>query len=472
MYKKSKNKLLFVIFILIILLIIGILVFSVYRTKNKNLEQYKISSNNIVYDENYSYLEIDNESLLKKEWDNKYYLYLNKGNEKYSLGEETVIYDKSRNQVSAYGNIYQVYTNGDISEKSEKTTISNVSDFQFFKLSDRKYLMIGSDIKGEGFSTSNYLVISIDKAGNALLVNNSINIKTINPLVLSVGDNKFDVANEKLIINDNEIDLKKINGSTNEYVKKDDVVEDDNKNQTNNNTNTNNNGNNNTNNNGGTGGGSQIYNDIINQIINLSGLVSNNKNKTNLYKNISLRSVTPGASYLDVNYSIIDPEEKYLSVFLAVKDSIGNINYHYLNKQANSYRITGLVPNNQYEITINYISYGTSESSIADSIKVLTSNDPTLLRITKIVGNQVYYKVKMYNEYAFKSATIDISDCDGNSLTTENLDIDAALSVDGYNNFINLTDNIPEYICLKLTNVKDSYDTDIDVNSYHKIKFK
>ena len=56
MYKKSKNKLLFVIFILIILLIIGILVFSVYRTKNKNLEQYKISSNNIVYDENYSYL--------------------------------------------------------------------------------------------------------------------------------------------------------------------------------------------------------------------------------------------------------------------------------------------------------------------------------------------------------------------------------------------------------------------------------
>ena len=131
-----------------------------------------------------------------------------------------------------------------------------------------------------------------------------------------------------------------------------------------------------------------------------------------------------------------------------------------------------MVPNNQYEITINYISYGTSESSIADSIKVLTSNDPTLLRITKIVGNQVYYKVKMYNEYAFKSATIDISDCDGNSLKTENLDIDAALSVDGYNNSINLTDNIPEYICIKLTNVKDSYDTDIDVNSYHKIKFK
>ena len=469
MYNKSKNKVLFVIFVIVILLIISILVFSVYRTKGKDLEQYKISSNNIIYDEDYSYLDIKDDSILKKEWDNQYYLYSDKNTKKSSLGTETVIYDKAKNQVNIYGNVYQVFSNGDINEKSGKTTISNVSDFQFFKLNDRKYLIIGSLIKSDNFSTSNYLVVSIDKAGNALLVNNSVNIKTINPLVLSVGDNSFDIANEKLINNDNEIDLKKINGSTNEYIKKDDSIKDD-KNQTNqNNNNTNNN---NTNNSGNGSGGSLIYKDIVNQIINLSGLVSGNTNKTNLYKNVSLRSVTPGASYLDIYYSVVDPEEKYLSVFLAIKDILGNVNYHYLNKQVNSYRISGLLPNNQYEITLNYIVAGASDSQVADSIKVLTSNDPTLVRINKIIGNQIFYKIKMYNEYEFASAMVTLTDCDSLNLGSINLDISSALSEGGDVNSFVLNNEIPEYVCLQLTDVKDSYGNDIIINSYHKIKFK
>ncbi len=470
MYNKSKNKILFVIFVFIILLIISILVFSVYRTKGKNLEQYKISSNSIVYDDDYSYLEINTNSILKKEWDNQYYLYSDKNTKKSSLGTETVIYNKPKNQVNIYGDVYQVFSNGDINEKTGKTSVSNVSDFQFFKLNDRKYLIIGELIKSDNFSTTNYLIVSIDKAGNALLVNNSVNIKTINPLVLSVGDNKFDIANEKLINDDNEIDLKKINGSTNEYVKKDDYESNTSNDSNQNNNQNSNNNNNNNNNSNNSSGGSLIYKDIVNQIINLSGLVSGNTNKTNLYKNISLRSVTPGASYLDIYYSIVDPEEKYLSVFLAIKDTAGNINYHYLNKQVNSYRITGLIPNSQYEITINYIVAGSSESSVADSIKVLTSNDPTLVRINKIIGNQIFYKIKMYNEYEFASATVSLTDCDSLNLGSMNLDISSALSEEGDVNSFILNNEIPEYVCLQLTGVKDSYGNDITINSYHKIK--
>lgn len=473
MYNKSKNKILFVVFILIILMIIALLVFSVYNSKGKTVEQYKISSNNVIYDEDYSYISLEKEAILKKEWDKNYYLYLNNSSEKYSLGTEPVFYDKSKNQITIYGTIYQVYTNGDVSEKTEKTVISSVNDFQFFKLNDRKYLMIGEKIKSDNFATTNYLIVSIDKAGNALLLNNSVNIKTINPLVLNVGDFSFDVANEKLINGEKEIDLKKINGSTNEYVQKEETEDNNNtggdNNSDSNNTNNNNNNNNNINN--SSSNNSQIYNDIVNQIINLTGIISSSGNKTNLYKNISLRSVTPGASYLDISYSVIDPEEKYLSVFLALKDSNGNVDYHYLNKESDTYKITGLLPSSQYEVTINYIVAGSSESVVADSIKVLTSNDPTVVRINKIIGNMIFYNVKMYNEYEFASAYVTLTNCDGGTIGITQLNITNALSLTGDSgSFTIASETIPEYVCLNLTNVKDYYDNDVEINSYHKIK--
>ena len=208
MYNKSKNKVLFVIFVFVVLLIISILILAVYSTKKEEVEEYKISSNTITYDENYDYISINENAILKKEWNDNYYLSYDSN--KYVLGTEPVMYNKSKNQVTVYGNIYQVYSNGDINKKSQKTVIGNVSEFQFFKLSDRKYLVIGDSIGNKEFSTKNYLIVSIDRAGNALLINNEINVKTINPLLINIGSVVFDVANEKLIISEQEIDLKRL----------------------------------------------------------------------------------------------------------------------------------------------------------------------------------------------------------------------------------------------------------------------
>ena len=207
MYTKSKNGLIFVIFILIILLIIGILILSVHNAKQNSFEQYKVSLNNVLYDEQFSFVSLKDDAILKKEWDDNYYLYTNE-NLKYSLGSETVFYDKSSRQISIYGTVYQIFSNGDVTEVDEKTVVSKLDEFQFFKLNDRKYLIIGEKITGTGISTIDYLIVSIDRAGNASLLNHSINIKTINPLNLYVGDRVFDVANEKLIVGEEEIVFK------------------------------------------------------------------------------------------------------------------------------------------------------------------------------------------------------------------------------------------------------------------------
>lgn len=479
MYNKSKNKVLFALFILIILMIVFVLVLSVYSSKqSKNIEEYKISLNNVVYDKEYNYISLKKDAVLKKEWDEKYYLYENKKSRKYELGIVPVFYDKSKNEVSIFGNIYQVFPSGETAEKTEKTVVNNLEDFSFFKLSDRQYLVIGNTIKNESFSTKNYLLVSIDRAGNATLLNNNVNIKTINPLVLWIGDIKFDIANEKLIIGEDKIDLKKINGSTNEYVEKEEekkeeqtVIPPSSEGGNNTNNNGNNDGNNNANNNASTSN-SQIYNEIINQIINISGLVSNTTNKTNLYKNISLRGIGVGASYLDVNYSVIDPEDKYLSVFLSLEDEQNNVNYYYLSKEASHYRISGLKPNKQYKISINYIEKGNSSSIVADTVMALTSTDPTSVRITKINGTKLTYKIKMYSEYEFASASVALTDCESDGyLGLDYLNIKNSLSNNGHvGEFVLDSNYTGNYVCLKLVSVKDYNGNDITINSYHKIK--
>ena len=469
MYNKSKNKVLFAVFIFIVLLIVFVLVLSVYNSKeNKNIEEYKISLNNSIYDKEFNYVTLKSDAVLKKEWDGNYYLIEKGSSKKYELGAEPVLYDKTKNELTLYGDIYQVYEDGETEQKEGKTTINNLSDFQFFKLRDRKYLIIGDNIKSNEFSTGNYLIVSIDKAGNATLLNDDVNIKTIHPLILYTGNIKFDIANEKIIIDKKEVDLKKINGSTNEYVEK----KEENKNSTNENSNPNNN--------------SQIYNQIVSQIINIGGLVSSNINKTNLYKNVSLRSVKIGASYLDVTYSIIDPQNKYVSIFLALEDEEENINFYYLNKESTGYRISGLTPNKQYKLSLNYIVSGNSSSQVADSIIALTSNDPTSVRITKLNELIISYNVKMYNEYEFSSANVVLTDCEGSVLEDSCINSELNLQTCSYKlnvqnalsslgdtgEFVLSPEYGNEYICLNLSSVKDANENDITINSYHKIKIK
>lgn len=473
MYKKSQNKYLFAIFILIILLIIAILIIAVYNSKGKNNEEYKISLNSIVYDEYYSYINLDKDGVLKKEWDNNYYLYSNNG-DKYSLGNTAVFYDKVKDQVTMYGTIYQVFTNGEISEKTEKTIVSNLSNFQFFKLDDREYIIIGDKITGVDISTSKYLIVSIDKAGNALLINDEMNVKTINPLILEVSNIKFDIAQEKLIISDEEIDLKKINGSSNEYVKKDDNKNNNSGSSTGSNNVDNSDNNATTNNN--TTNNNQVYNDILNQIINFSQFLPNSGTGQELYKNIGLRSVVPGASYIDATYSIIDPESKYLSVYLTLTDEEDNITYYNLSKDSSYIRITGLKPNKQYNLTLNYKQSNSNEPLIADSVIVLTNNNPTKVRIVQIDDENIRYQIKMYNEYEFEKADVVLTDCNGNQLYGP-VSIEGADAAVGYNGIMSIQtiktragENDLNWLCLILENVEDVNGESIIINSYHKIK--
>ena len=262
----SGNKLNFVSFSIIIIAIIAILVVILLQALKITKQEYNIESQSaFLYDYEYNPIEVEGTATIMLKWDGNYYLKA-KNKETYKLGKQTILNSSNKKQVDIYGKIYQIKTDGSVLKLTGNTKITDFSQDALFKLADRKYVITSNSIVNETgkLNTQKYLIINLDKAGNTYLLNNELNAKTINPMIIKTPTFEFDVANEKLIYNETQIDLKKIIGSTNQYkeVENIEIASEDEKNEThqnqeqiqnnnitNNNTQTNNNNNQNIENN-------------------------------------------------------------------------------------------------------------------------------------------------------------------------------------------------------------------------------
>lgn len=458
-----KNKFFIFIFSGIILIIVFILVYAVKLTGGKGKDVYDVSSNTVIFSKDSSLIDTKSGGKVEKKWNGDFY-YTNSKNDTYELGLHPVIYETSNEDVTLFGDSYQVLKGGNISLIKEKITINDKSTSYFYKLQDRLYLIVSGEIYNEDKSiyTNRYLLVNIDKQGNASVLNDMINIKTINPMKLIFGDYTFDIANEKLVVGDKTIDLKTIIGSTNEYVVKEkkedtlkydpnefidsynDLVNDFNKYTTNNNMQiaannqveaTNNNNTVVTNNNTViTGNSSSSSTSTTNKSENTSSTNINNNNvnvnasskssketsavnKTSILKRVSLRGAVSSTTYIDVTYMVTDPENKYQGVYLLVTGEInGTLKTEkiMLDKYDTTYRITDLSPNSEYSISLGYIEVivddTTSEKTLADNIEdvinVRTTKTNHTLKIEKISKGYIIFNFKMTENYSFENGDI------------------------------------------------------------------
>ena len=448
----SGNKMNFTIFALIILIILVILFTAVVMVLGNGKEEYEVSSTMSIYDKNYNYIELENDAKISKKWTGNFYLKENVTKKEYNLGNYVVAFDKNRKSLDLYGNFYQVLKGGDISKISGYNTVSGNVQSQFYKIDDRKYLIAAKNIKNDtgSLSTQNYLIIIIDKLGNALLLNNEINVKTINEMIISTDDFEFDVANELLTYNEESINLKKIIGSTNEYVKpeeekeenevKDETQVADNQNQvapvtqvpstttststtTNNreqqtttiiqNGTDNNNNNNNNNNNSSSNSTKQdtswvgSLNSWIQKVAagfqSIYNGNSGKKDDTSLTKSIALNSLGADTTSIDINYTVQDPENKYNVVYAIVTDGTKSYNIA-LDKKATSYKLTGLEPNTSYSVEIGYkVIYADSstDENVEDTMTVKTKAPVESLAITKVSTDKIYYTLKLDSNFVY-----------------------------------------------------------------------
>lgn len=449
----SGNKMRFTMFTFIVIAILVILVCAVITVLKQEKEQYQVLQSAFIYDHNYNYVELENSAVISKKWTGNYYLKEDITNKEYKLGDYAVSYDTRKNTTDLFGTFYQVLKGGNINKISDYNTINSSTEDKFYKIDDRKYLIIARNIENDtgSLSTSNYLIIIVDKLGNALLLNNELNIKTINEMIISTDDFSFDVANEILRFDNEQVNLKKIIGSSNEYVPtvKNEIEENEtedndikhensvvignaggtniNSNTTNNTTTNNSNttniiqngtninaGNvNNNNNNNNSSSEDRTWVDSLNGWIgNVSDAfesIYNNNNSTSdkeeskLNKSISLDSINVGTTYLDINYTVTDPESKYNVVFATITNGkqIHNIS---LDKNAKTYKLTGLDINTEYTIQLGYkivFADGTSTDTIEASMTVKTNKPTESIVVTKVGLEKIYYTLKLDNTFIY-----------------------------------------------------------------------
>ena len=451
----AGNKKRFAIFAIIIIIIVILLITCLRLALNHEVEEYRIESNVTLYDSEYEPLQPEEAGTITKKWDGNYYLTLDNTNETYKLNPEVVSFNGNNSQVTLYGEVFKVLLDGQVEKYSKDTTIRNTSEDAFYKIADRQYLMISNSIKNESgsISTSKYLYIIIDKSGNTLLLNNEIYARTINPIVLSTSSYRFDIANEKLIVGNEEINLKDIIGSTNEYVEKEEEKDMDWQNLIPEyNGGTSESGSDNSGN-GQNADGSVINNQGGDQSGTNAGtsgnagnggstIINNSNSSTNqtpLSKSVSLRGAIATSSYIDIEYAVQDPQNRYQTVYAFV-EAVGYENTIALDKNATTYRLTDLEPNTEYKITLGYKEITEANEvvdNIEDVLSVRTRKINASIDITRVGtgSKKVYFNLKLDQNYAFDYAKIALY-VDGVKESDMDVNLTQAVKADGWSDVL------------------------------------
>lgn len=462
--RKYNNKTKKTIMIVGILCVAIIIIFSLFLKKAIDVSRsvYQIKSGSILFDKDENMITTSKEATLRIKWGGDYYLIYDDKN--YDLGSHSVVYDSSTGDISLYGKFYGVNKSGKVEVIKGENKIKSSVNSKFYKLADRMYLIIDRTIesKDSSFVTGNYLLVHLDKMGNALLLNDKTSYKTISPTVLQTSSYTFDIANEKLNYGAEDIDLKKIIGSTNEYdadtydlngSKKDDDTSTGGSgasgngsngvnggNGTSGNGGTNgNNGNgssngtsgNSTGNNGGGNGGSTDNSGIINGVngngttagtnSTFNGNYSNKNNGVsnetvqkiiNAAKNTSVVRVTPDINSISVDYVVYDPDNEYKSVYVEVENTVNStVSIVYMSKTDTNLVLRDLTPNVYYNLKFKYSYYDDKKNlkeKTFDEVGLHTSLPKIYLNVTKIVGNRLYYKITFDKNYTVTGGSVNL----------------------------------------------------------------
>lgn len=400
--KEKNNGKIYAILILIVIVVVALFTFFIYLFTKYDKTEYEVTVGSVLYDENQEYIKTEGEAYLTQKFDRKYYLYekINGKTKRYNLGKNAVLYKEGDMYIYLYGTAYQVLSSGDVDTLSGETKIVKTSPTKFFKLDDRKYLIVDGQIRSENvLDTKEYSIITLDKKGNPSFSNHLIDFKTIKEVIVKTSNFEFDVANEKLIYQDTEIDLKNVIGSSNEYEPPEEEVIDytDEKLEA---------LQNNIKDNADTivGYYDQYFNDVVNSVNNLTtSVIGVNDNaiasvtKEDVYydfdKWLVLKSVISGVSSIDVEYSVFDPQNEYESIYLIVdgKDTIKedgtidtNEDNHHLSRNESKYTIRNLKPNSMYTIKLAYKKLNDPEPTTEDAIVAETKKAEYKLTVKKI----------------------------------------------------------------------------------------
>ena len=409
-----KNKRSLIIIVILSVLVVAIFSLFIYRYSKASKIEYVIESGSVLQDIDRNYLTIDDDAKLKIRWNGNYYLIYN--DEKITLGKKVIVYNTITGGMKLYGTFYEISNDGKVTENKNETVLANTTDSKFYKIDDREYLLVSSKIYSEDYSieASNYLLVELDKAGNAKLSNNKINLKTISPTTLVTAEYSFDINNEILNFGEFDIDLKKIIGSTNQYTEEvtDDGTEEEDEEEED------------TTGSDGSGGGGSLagtgdgtgVGDVVNN--NDIGNVTDIGELMDKVKMTSIIRVVEGLTTIDVDYVIYDPYNEYGSVYVEVVSS-EKIDVVYLSKNDTHITLDNLLANTSYKLNFIYtILKENSETGEKEYIPntfeqfdLKTKLPEYSISVYKIstVSNTLTYKVNLQSGFSISLVNVNLS---------------------------------------------------------------
>ena len=392
-----RNKRSFIIILILSIAVIGIFSLFIYKYSKASKIEYLIESGSVLQDINKNYITVDDDATLKVRWNENYYLVYK--DQKINLGKKVIVYNSLTGGMKLYGSFYEIGNDGKVILYKEETVLTNTTDCKFYKLDDREYLLVDRKIYSDDSSieANNYLLVELDKVGNAKLSNDKINLKTISPTKLVTSKYTFDIANEILNFGSYNIDLKKIIGSTNQYVPEEEKDPSSNSEGQNGNNNPLDNEGNNLNGGGiGTGAG--------------NGDVINNNDKGNLpdmdeimdkIKMTSIIRIIEGLTQIDVDYVIYDPYNEYKSVYVEVV-SPGKVDVVYLSKNDTHITLNNLSANTNYRLNFIYTTSKVNDETKEDELIPYTFEQFDLKTKMPEYSISVYKISKVYNTLTYK----------------------------------------------------------------------
>lgn len=435
--RKYNNKTKRTIMIIAILFIVFTIIFSLFLKRSIDVAKaaYTVDIGSILFDNEENMITTTTESSIKMKWAGNYYLTQN--DERYNLGNHSVVYNSNSGDITLYGKFYEVKNTGKVKVIKDENKLKSSVNSKFYKLADRKYLIVDRTIQSTNSSivTSNYLLINLDKSGNATLLNDKVSLKTITPTVIQTSSYRFDIANEKINFGKEDIDLKKIIGSTNEYDEETyDLNAENTKDDDNDNTGNGRNGGagsgagngegsgigNGTGNGNGTGTGTGNGNGTGSGTTqNSSSTYSNNYDSNisdetvdeiiNATKNTSVIRITPGINTISIDYVVYDPNNEYKSVYVELENTETlQKNIVYLSKTDTNILISDLTPNIYYNLTFKYTynEGGRQKEYTFDETGVFTRVPEMILSVNRVVDNKVYYHISLDKKYNITGGTL------------------------------------------------------------------
>ena len=465
-----RNKRNFIIITILMIAIICIFSLFIHKYNKASKIQYNIETGSVIQDVNKNYLNTSEDAALRIRWNDNYYLIYQ--DKKINLGKKVIVYNTITGAVKLYGKFYEINSDGKIISHNGETILSNNRDAKFYKLDDREYLLVDKSIVSvdRSINASNYLLVELDKLGNAKLSNDTLNLKTVSSTTLVTSGYKFDIANEKLGFNNLEIDLKKIIGSTNEFEEEEIPPED------------NGNGSGEGNGQGNTAKKEENKKDKLDP-----AKIEEIKNKA---KSTSIVRIIPGLRQIDVDYVVYDPYNEITSVEARIKKT-GGIDVVPMPKNDTHVVLGNLSANTTYRnvefvyTTIDAETGKTIEHYIDDPMDITTKMPVFDISIYKYASTDknLTYKVTIPNDYKVSEINVELEfhdkvyDDNGDPNSIKRTKTSSIKGINTSDSIVYGTIDLSEYnidrdnsLILTITSVK-GLDGRLDINKSYSFKF-